>query len=72
MECFPAAFVASTFSSATGAIFNIRAAGVQNVNGEEIGVMVTDIGPDEETARKAVAMIRENGVSVEEEGKEAR
>ena len=64
--------IISTVSSATGAVFNIRAAGVQNVNGEEIGVMVTDIGPDEETARKAVAMIRENGVSVEEEGKEAR
>ena len=58
--------IISSVSSATGAIFNIRAAGVQNVNGEELGVMVTDIGPDEETAKKAVALLREKRVLVEE------
>lgn len=57
----------SSVTSAIGAVFNIRAAGVQVVNGEEMGVMVTDIGPDEETARKAVDMLRSNGVSVEED-----
>ena len=58
--------IISSVSSVTGAIFNIRAAGVQNVNNEEMGVMVTDIGPDEETARKAVTLLKEKGVSVEE------
>ena len=64
--------IISSVSFSTGAVFNIRAAGVQVVNGEEMGVMMTDIGPDEETARKAAAMLREKGVLVEEEKKEAR
>ena len=54
-----------------GAVFNIRAAGVQRVNDEELGVMILDIGPDKETAKKAVALLGELGVLVEEE-KEAR
>ena len=64
--------IISSVSSVTGAVFNIRAAGVQTVNGEEMGVMVTDIGPNAETAVKAVALLREKGVSVEEDVKEGR
>ena len=59
--------IISTVSRSTGAIFNIRAAGVQNVEDEELGIMITDIGPDPQTATAAVAMLRENGVTVEEE-----
>ena len=59
--------IISTVSKDTGAIFNIRAAGVQAVDGEELGIMITDIGPDAETAARAVVMLRENGVTVEEE-----
>ena len=59
--------IISTVSRETGAIFNIRAAGVQNVEDEELGVMITDIGPDAATAAAAVAMLRDNGVTVEEE-----
>ena len=51
----------------TGAIFNIRAAGVQKVNGEDMGVMVCDIGPDFDTARRAIEMMVQLGVIVEEE-----
>ena len=64
--------IISSVSFSTGAVFSIRAAGVQVVKGEEMGVMMVDIGPDEETARKAAAMLREKGVLVEEEKKEAR
>ena len=46
---------------------NIRAAGVQEVSGEDIGVMVVDIGPDEKSVRAAVEMLRKYGVSVEGE-----
>ena len=59
--------IISTVSRETGAIFNIRAAGVQNVEDEELGIMITDIGPDPQIAAAAVAMLRENGVTVEEE-----
>ncbi len=64
--------IISSVSKTTGAIFNIRAAGVQDVNGEEMGVMITDIGPDESIASAAVSMLREMGVTVEEEKKGAR
>lgn len=63
--------IISSASAATGAIFNIRAAGVQTVNGEEMGIMITDIGPDEQTAEKTVMYLREKGVGVEESKKEA-
>ncbi len=59
--------IISTVSKATGAIFNIRAAGVQNLENEELGIMITDIGPDAETAARAVALLKENGVTVEED-----
>ena len=59
--------IISTVSKATGAIFNIRAAGVQNLENEELGIMIADIGPDAETAARAVALLRENGVTVEED-----
>ena len=45
----------------------IRAAGIQKVNDEEIGIMVCDIGPDKETEEKAVASLVEKGIIVEEE-----
>lgn len=54
----------------TNAVFNIRAAGVQKVNGEDMGVMVCDIGPDFETVRKAIECLVELGVIVEEEKNE--
>ena len=49
----------------TGALFNIVAAGVQYIEDKKYGVMVLDIGPDEEIEKKAVDMLRRNGVSVE-------
>ncbi len=57
--------IISKVTKETGAIFNIRAAGVQNVDGLEIGVMITDIGP-EEIADEAVRALRDAGVTVEE------
>lgn len=59
--------IISKASMDTGAIFNIRAAGVQSVNDEDIGIMVCDIGPDEATAERAVEYIRSLGVNVREE-----
>ena len=59
--------IISNVSIETGATFNIRAAGVQEVSGEDIGVMVVDIGPDEKSVRTAVEMLRKYGVSVEGE-----
>ncbi len=59
--------IISTVSKEVGAIFNIRAAGVQNVEGEELGVMITDIGPNAEIAEKAVQLLRSLGVTVEED-----
>ena len=50
----------------TGAVFNIRAAGVQEVDGTEIGVMITDIGPDKQIAAEAIKALRNEGVVVEE------
>ena len=58
--------IISTVSARTGAVFNIRAAGVQTVNGEELGVMITDIGPDGKTAADAVRLLQDMGVLVEE------
>jgi D-methionine transport system ATP-binding protein len=58
--------IISKVTKEVGAVFNIRAAGVQSVNDEELGVMVTDIGPDKETAKKSVELLRELGVIVEE------
>lgn len=59
--------ILSDVTLTTGAVFNIRAAGVQKVNGEEMGVMVCDIGPDFETARRAIESLVDRGVIVEEE-----
>ena len=58
--------IISKVTKEVGAVFNIRAAGVQRVNDEELGVMVTDIGPDKETAKKSVELLKELGVIVEE------
>ena len=59
--------IISSVTLETGAVFNIRAAGVQNVDGIEIGVMITAIGPDPETAAKAIKALADAGVVVEEE-----
>ena len=57
--------IISNVSNETGAVFNIRAAGVQHVGDEEMGVMVLDIGPDERHVREAVGMLKKYGVLVE-------
>ncbi len=57
--------IISNVSNETKAIFNIRAAGVQTVDGEEMGVMVCDIGPAE-CKDKAIVALRTAGVLVEE------
>ncbi len=57
--------VISNVTAETGATFNIRAAGVQEVAGEELGVMVLDIGPDEQHVKAAISLLRKYGVSVE-------
>ena len=62
--------ILSTVSAETGAVFNIRAAGVQNVSGEEMGVMVCDIGPDPDTAKRAISNLVEKGIIVEEDSNE--
>ena len=57
--------IISLVTKETGALFNIVAAGVQYIEDKKYGVMVLDIGPDEEIEKKAVDMLRRNGVSVE-------
>lgn len=57
--------IISRVTKETGALFNIVAAGVQYIEDKKYGVMVLDIGPDEETEKKAVDMLRRNGVTVE-------
>ncbi len=57
--------VISEVTSRTGAMFNIMAAGVQYIEGSRYGVMVLDIGPDEATRERAIAMLREKGVTVD-------
>ncbi len=59
--------IISEVAKATGAVFNIRAAGVNIVSGEEHGIMILDIGPDAETAKSAVDKFEKLGVKVEEE-----
>ena len=59
--------IISNVSNETGATFNIRAAGVQRVNDEEMGIMVLDIGPDEAHAKAAIKALEEAGVTVEVE-----
>ena len=57
--------IISRVTKETGALFNIVAAGVQYIEDKKYGVMVLDIGPDEDTEKKAVDMLRKNGVNVE-------
>ena len=57
--------IISMVTKETGALFSIVAAGVQYIEDKKYGVMVLDIGPDEEIEKKAVDMLRRNGVSVE-------
>ena len=57
--------IISLVTKETGALFNIVAAGVQYIEDKKYGVMVLDIGPDEEIEKKAVDMLRRNGASVE-------
>ena len=46
--------------------FNIRAAGVQHVQDNEIGTMILDLSGNQEELKKAVQYLNENGVTVEE------
>lgn len=62
--------VISEVTAATGAMFNIMAAGVQYIEGRRYGVMVLDIGPDENVREKAITMLRERGVSVDKTDRE--
>ena len=39
---------------------------MQEVDGTEIGVMITDIGPDKQIAAEAIKALRNEGVVVEE------
>lgn len=57
--------IISMVTKETGALFNIVAAGVQYIEDQKYGVMVLDIGPDEETEKKAVELLKKNRVSVE-------
>ncbi len=57
--------VISCVTAETGAMFNIMAAGVQYIDDRRYGVMVLDIGPDEETEIKAVEALRKKGVTVD-------
>ena len=57
--------IISRVTKETGALFNIVAAGVQYIEDKKYGVMVLDIGPDGETEKKAVEMIKRSGVTVE-------
>ena len=57
--------IISRVTKETGALFNIVAAGVQYIEDKKYGVMVLDIGPEEDTEKKAVDMLRKNGVTVE-------
>ncbi len=59
--------ILSTVGRKTGAIFNIRAAGVQTVSGEDMGIIVCDIGPNAETVASALSELRRMSVIVEEE-----
>ena len=57
--------IISRVTKVIGALFNIVAAGVQYIEDKKYGVLVLDIGPDEDTEKKAVDMLRKNGVTVE-------
>ena len=57
--------IISRVTKETGALFNIVAAGVQYIEDKKYGVMVLDIGPDGETDKKAVEMLKRSGVTVE-------
>ena len=57
--------IISRVTKETGALFNIVAAGVQYIEDKKYGVMVLDIGPDGETEKKAVEMLKRSGVTVE-------
>ena len=57
--------IISRVTKETGALFNIVAAGVQYIEDKKYGVMVLDIGPDGETEKNAVEMLKRSGVTVE-------
>lgn len=59
--------IISEVAKRTGAVFNIRAAGVNIVDNEEQGIMILDIGPDSDVAKDAVDTFESLGVKVEEE-----
>lgn len=57
--------VISKVTASTGAMFNIMAAGVQYIERNRYGVMILDIGPNEEIRERAIKEIKEMGVSIE-------
>lgn len=57
--------VISKVTASTGALFNIMAAGVQYIDGKRYGVMILDIGPNEEIRKKAIEQLKEMGVNIE-------
>ena len=48
--------------------FNIRAGGIQHLNGFDIGTMLVDFYGDEEKILQAIKYLEDNGVIVEKEG----
>lgn len=58
--------ILSTVTRELGVEFNIRAGGVQNVDNIHIGTLVCDISGDSILVKKAIKMLEEKGIVVEE------
>ncbi len=58
--------ILSSITRELGVEFNIRAGGVQNVENVHIGTLVCDISGDPEYVKKAIDMLNEKGITVEE------
>jgi len=58
--------ILSIITRELGVEFNIRAGGVQNVDNTHVGTLVCDISGDDELVNKAILLLREKGIIVEE------
>ncbi|MGD1817978.1 MAG: methionine ABC transporter ATP-binding protein [Pleomorphochaeta sp.] len=58
--------ILSTITRELGVEFNIRAGGVQNVDNVHIGTLICDIAGDPSLVEKALNMLKEKGIVVEE------
>ncbi len=58
--------ILSTITRELGVEFNIRAGGVQNVDNVHIGTLICDIAGDPSLVEKALKMLKEKGIVVEE------